>query len=68
MGCTQSNFHGKCNYFDVDEPDCRPEGCDEKGNCDADGDPDPSWCGNYESDWLCGECGQDCNVEECDCQ
>ena len=67
MSCTQCNFNGKCMYFDEDEPALCPNACDEEGYCKADGDDDMGWCENYDSDWVCTECGQDCNVEECDC-
>lgn len=66
MGCQQNSFDGKCQVWDegVENP-----GCDENGNCVCDCDPDPSYlCGDYQSDWECDTCGQDMNVEECECE
>lgn len=59
MGCIYSanslDNAGKC-YFAEDQmnnlvpKELMPNGCDEKGFCSAEDDPDPSWCDSYESD------------------
>ena len=67
MGCTQCDFNGRCGYFEDDSPATRPNACDANGDCVADGDDDMGWCENYDSDWICSECGNDNNIEECEC-
>ncbi len=59
-----------------DGPDCslwddtiEMNGCDENGYCSCSEDPDPSYtCDSYESDYVCPECDQDLNVEDCGCE
>jgi hypothetical protein len=59
MGCIYSDFEGNC--------DQNPEL--EDGICIYEDDPDPSYgCQYYESDYTCPTCGQDLNVDECDCE
>lgn len=65
MGCIYSDSEGTCQMFAG--PETRPQGCDIKGFCDAENDPEPSWCDTYESDSICSECGGDMNTEECEC-
>ena len=66
MGCQLSSFDGKCEVWDEG---LEQDGVDVNGNCVCDDDPDPSYtCDQYMSDWECPECGQDCNVEECNCE
>jgi hypothetical protein len=58
MGCIYSDREGEC---DINE---------ELGNgiCVYEDDPNPAdSCQHYESDWVCGDCGNDMNVEECEC-
>ena len=50
MGCKFSDFEGKCQNFDEDNPIETP-GCDDEGNCICEEDPDPSIsCETYESE------------------
>ena len=68
MGCIYSNYKGNCDFFSDEDSDMRPEGCDDIGCCTAEEDPNPDWCGSYESDYICHECGTDLNVEDvCEC-
>lgn len=56
---------GKCQMFDEN---FEMNGCDENGYCVCSEDPDPNvMCDTYESDSICLECGNDLNIEECDC-
>lgn len=69
MGCIYNNFDGDCQFFDAEDGDTSPEGCDEEGICICEDDPDPvDTCQSYESNWTCSECGQDLNVDECGCE
>lgn len=67
MSCTQCTFTGDCRYFD-EETKAGPNACDELGYCMAEGDDNMDWCEDYDSDWVCFTCGNDNNVEECDCE
>ena len=69
MGCIYCNYDGICQFFDEDEAEIRPNGCDNNGNCLVEDDPIPSEsCEQYESNWMCYECGADFNAdEECTC-
>jgi hypothetical protein len=59
MGCIYSEFSGRCSVG--------VDGCDD--GCIYDDDPNPAdSCEQYESDWVCTECGVDMNVEECTCE
>jgi len=68
MGCIYSH-DGECDFFNINDTENRPQGCDEEGNCSVDEDPSPSdSCDMYESDSQCFNCGADFNAdEECTC-
>ena len=70
MGCIYESMGihtaGACTMY---EEGTEMLGCDSSGNCMVSCDPDPSYtCETYESDDTCSECGNDNNVEECDCE
>jgi len=70
MGCIYEDGDGECQFFDENNVDNSPNGCDKKdGGCMVSDDPDPSvGCEQYESDSTCFDCGADFNQDEhCTC-
>ena len=67
MGCIYEDQHGDCSLYD-EENFVFPDGC-PNGDCEVSNHPDPSEvCDVYESDKSCLICGQDRNVNDCDCE
>jgi len=65
MGCIYNGYHGDCSLWDEQ---IEMNGCDSYGICICSEDPDPGvLCEAYESDWICGGCDADLNIEDCEC-